>query len=421
MIDPGHWLGLAAALAVGLVIGLERGWRLRDAGEGGRVAGIRTITLIALAGGIAGLLAGHFDALIIPVGFAAIGLFLLAGYRRTARVSGDTGITTEIAVLLAFLLGVLATAGEPLLATGGAVVTAVLLGFKPRLHALLEALDGPEVRAILQLALISAVILPLLPQRGFGPWDVLNPYEIWLMVVLISAIGFAGHFAVRLVGPRRGVLFTGLFAGLASSTALTLTLARAARGQSGLQPVFAAAVVIASTTMFPRMLLLVMAVAPTLLPRLYAPIAVLTAVGLVAAAGLVWYARRAPAGAAGPPMQRPFELATALQFALLLVAVMVLAEALRRLAGDAGVYLLALASGLTDVDAITLSLARMTDGRLEAGVAERGIILAAIANTLVKLGLAAGIARGRMGLMVGGALGAVALVGLGWVGWGMRS
>ncbi len=417
MIDPGHGLGLAAALAAGLIIGLERGWRLRDAGEGARVAGIRTITLIALAGGVAGLVAAQLDTLVIPVALGVIGLFLLVGYRHMTRVNGDAGITTAVAVLIAFLLGVIATVGEPLLATAGAVITAVILGFKPRLHAMLRQLDGPEVRAILQLALISAVILPLLPQQGYGPWEVLNPYEIWLMVVLISAIGFAGHFAVRLVGPRRGLLVTGLFAGLASSTALTLTLSRAARGQTGLQPVFAAAVVIAGTTMFPRMLLLVAAVSPALLPRLYLPIALLTLTGLVGAGTLVWLARDSRSDAARPPMQRPFELATALQFALLLMAVMVLAEGLRRLAGDAGVYLLALASGLTDVDAITLSLTRMTEGRLDETVAVRGIILAAVANTLVKLGLAAGIARGRMGRLVSLALGGVAASGIAWVAW----
>ncbi|QGM21553.1 DUF4010 domain-containing protein [Spiribacter sp. 2438] len=418
MADAEHWLGLGAALAVGLVIGLERGWWLRQAAEGHRVAGVRTIALIALSGGVAGLIAAHLGVVIVVAVFLVLGVLLLLGYRRTFRRNGDAGITTEVSSVLAFLLGVLATTGYPLPAIAGGVITALLLGTKPGLHALMHQLDGPEVRAILQLALISAVILPLLPAEGYGPWNALNPYEIWLMVVLISAIGFSGHFAVRLMGPRRGVLYTGLFAGLASSTALTLALSRAGRDQPRLQPLFAGAVAIASTTMFPRILLLVGLVSPALLPALYLPIGLLTVAGLL---GVAWLVSRAPADAGEqghPPMHRPFELATALRFGVFLVGIVLLAEAFRRWAGDAGIYLLAAISGLSDVDAITLSLGRMAGGDLTPEVAARGIVLAAIANTLVKLGLAVVIARGQMGRLLALALGAVALVGLGWVVWG---
>jgi len=415
MMDSGHALGLLVALMIGAVVGLERGWRLRQYGEGRRVAGLRTFALMGLAGGVAGLVGERAGAWVVPVALAGVIALLVLGYRRSASRQDDMGITTEVAGVLVFLLGVLATAGQALLALAGGVVTAVVLGFKPRLHAFLVWLDGPEIRAILQLALITAVLLPLLPRSGYGPWDVLNPYQIWLMVVLISAIGFVGHFAVRIVGSRRGVLFTGLFAGLASSTALTLTLSRAARQQQSLQPLFAAAIVLACTTMFPRLLVLVAAVAPGLLAGLYLPVAILTAVGLTATVGLVIESGHGQDNARSPALQTPFELGTALRFGVILVVVMLGAEALRRLAGDAGVYLMALLSGLTDVDAITLSLGNMAGEQLGAAVALQGILIAAMANTLVKMGLAIGLGGRGLALRVGLGLGAVLVAGALWV------
>lgn len=415
MMEVEHLPELAAALAVGLIVGLERGWRLRGAGEGERVAGIRTFALIGLAGGVTGHLAQQLTPLIVPVALLGLLALLVLGYRYSVARNGDYGMTTEAAALVVFLLGVLAGGGDVVLATTGGVLTAVLLGFKPRLHAMLQQIDGPELRAILQLVLISAVILPLLPRSGFGPWAVLNPYELWLMVVLISAIGFTGHFAVRLVGAQRGVLLTGLFAGLASSTALTLTLSRAAREQSAFTPVFAAAIITASTTMFPRMLLLVGAVAPSMLAGLYLPIGGLTAAGLLASLVLIHRSRAVDGESVNPPMQRPFELTTALQFAVILAVVMVAAEALRRVAGEAGIYTIALVSGLTDVDAITLSLTRMTEDRLSIEIAQQGVILAALANTSVKLALGMSIGGARMTRLLLPSMGGVIGIGVLWL------
>ncbi len=416
MANAEHWIGLAGALMIGLVIGLERGWQLRGLADGTRVAGLRTFALIGLLGGVTGQIAESMAAPVVAVGLAGLALLLALGYWRFGRNRQSLGITTEVAALLTFLLGVLASAGQPLLAVAGGVVSAVLLGFKPRLHALVKQIDAPELRAILQLALISAVILPLLPNSGYGPWDVLNPRQLWLMVVLISAIGFVGHFAVRLVGAQRGVMLTGLFAGLASSTALTLTLSRAAREQPAFSRVFAAAVVLASTTMFPRLLVLVGAISPALLPRILMPVGVITVAGIIASLALALYAKQGRTPPSQAPMQKPFALATALRFALLLALVMVAAEALRRYAGDVGVYSVAFISGLTDVDAITLSILQMVERELAPNVAEQAILIAALANTTVKMGLAVVIARGRMGWLVGAGLGLVIVTGLLWVG-----
>lgn len=406
---------LAIALAIGLLVGLERGWRQRQADEGGRVAGIRTFGLIGLAGGLAGTLGATLGDWLVAAVLVALAALLLRGFHEEAGRSGDVGVTTEVSAVVTYLLGVLATRGEPALAAAGAVVTAGLLGTKDILHGALRRLDELEMRAVLQLALISIVVLPVLPDRGYGPWQVFNPREMWLMVVLISAIGFFSHFAVRIAGPRRGLLATGLFAGLASSTALTLALSRTGREAPALRALLAAAVVIAGTMMFPRMLVEVAAVNRELLPQLLLPLASLTLAG---GAGVAWLARRGAGGdtdasQATPP--RPFELATALQFALILAVVLVAAEAARRYLGESGIYALALISGLTDVDAITLSLSRMARADLAPEVAARGILLAGLANTAVKAALVLALAGRAMGLAVAAGYAGVLLIGLLWL------
>jgi len=373
---PQDLLPVAVALAIGLLVGLERGWRQRRADEGARAAGIRSFGLIGLVGGLAGGLDGRIGDWLAAAALLALVALLVRSYREEASRTGDFGVTTEVAAVVTYLLGVLAVRGDPVLAAAGGVVTAALLGSKEMLHGWLRRIEALELNAVLQLALISLVVLPVLPNRGYGPWQVLNPYELWLMVVLISAIGFAGHFAVRIGGTRRGLLATGLFGGLASSTALTLAMSRAGRREPGLQGLLAAAVVIGSTTMFPRVLVEVAAVNRALLPSLLPVLLTLTAVGAVAALLLAWRTRDDPRPETDHAIQRPFELGTAIRFALLLAAVLLAAEWLRRRTGDAGIYALAVATGLTDVDAITLTLSRMAREELASPVAARGILLA---------------------------------------------
>jgi uncharacterized membrane protein (DUF4010 family) len=214
---------LGVALAIGLLIGVERGWAERDEEEGTRVAGVRTFALIGLLGGAAALVAQPLGALLPALGLVALaGLFATAHVIHARTRPDQLGITVPVAGLLTFVLGALAAAGETAVAAAGAVVTALLLSSKPILHHWLGTLRRRELSAGLQLLLLSVVVLPLLPDQGYGPWQTLNPYRIWWMVVLIAAMSFVGYFAVKEVGARRGAVFTGLFAGLASSTALTL-------------------------------------------------------------------------------------------------------------------------------------------------------------------------------------------------------
>lgn len=405
---------LGIALTIGLLVGIERGWTQREVAEGSRIAGLRTFGLVGLMGGVL----AHFDDgenWMLVAGFLALTGLTVAAHWRSVADTADHGITTEVAVLVTYILAALAVSGEPVVAAAGAVVAAALLGMKQYLHQALQRLHDYELVAGLHLALITLVVLPVLPNRGFGPWDVLNPYQLWLLVVLISAISFAGHFAVRIAGARRGLLLTGLFAGLAASTALTLSFSRMGRGRPELHAALAAAVVVAGMTMFPRILLEVAVVNRQLLAELWLPVAVLTLAGALGA-GWLWRRQRsrsADRAEEGVDFRRPFELRMALQFAAALAVVLLLAEAAQRVFGDPGIYAVALLSGLTDVDAITLSLSRMAETDLPEAVALRGILLAALANTAVKGVMVAVICGGAMAREVGvvfSLLGLLALV-----------
>lgn len=408
-------LNLATALALGLLIGAERGWSAREIDDNRLVAGIRTFGLAGLLGGVAALLGGHYGAPAWIAVLAVLGLLLVAGYIGDLVLTRDQGMTSEIALLLTFLLGSLALFDHRALAAGGAVVVALLLSLKQPLHAALQRLSADELSGALKLLFISLVLLPVLPDRAYGPWAVFNPYVTWWMVVLITGIGFAAYVAIRLVGTRRGLLLTALLGGIVSSTAMTLTLARL-HVHRPLNTLLAAGLLATSALMFPRVLLEVGLVNANLLPTLLWP---LGSAMLVYAAGALLYFRHASrevAGEAEPPLKNPFEIGPALRFAALLVAILFLVEAARRFLGETGVYLVALLAGLTDVDAITLSLARNAHQELAGNVAVQGIFLAVLSNSLVKGGLIVLIGGRQLALrtlpvMAGGLFaGVVALV-----------
>ncbi|MCG8695509.1 MAG: MgtC/SapB family protein, partial [Minwuiales bacterium] len=227
--DLDLFVRLAVALASGMLIGLERGWEGRDLPEGSRIAGVRTFGLVGLLGGAVVLFAGDFSGVFLAAVALGLALFAAVAYWRASRIAADIGITTLVVLLLAFVLGALAGAGYLVPASAAAVVVAILLGIKPELHGILQRMDRTELLASLRLLLLSVVVLPVLPDQGYGPWQALNPYRIWWMVVLIAAISYAGYLSIRLIGTRRGILLTGLLGGLASSTAVTLSFARLAQ------------------------------------------------------------------------------------------------------------------------------------------------------------------------------------------------
>lgn len=392
---PEPVLDLLAALAVGLIVGLERGWHGRLRAEGGRVAGLRTFALVGLLGGVLGLAGGW------PLAAGLLGLAGLAAvaYREGVRASGDLSATSAVAQLLTFALGALAADGEAALAVGAAVVVAVLLNLRPTLHRWLRLIEHRELSAALQLLVLSAVILPLLPDAPYGPYGSLNPYRLWWAVVLVAGLSLSGHVAMRATGRERGALWTGLLGGLASSTAATLALARRVRTDPALLDAASAGVQGACAVMFARVALIAVVLAPSLARSLVPPLALAGAILLVLA---LWRWKRREGGAdpaANVDEVPPFDLGSALAFGAFLGLVSVLAHTLEAGFGAVALYALAALSGLADVDAITVSLARLhATGVLAAPAVALGIGAAVAANTVVKAvlaWLAGGAALGR--------------------------
>ena len=393
-------LSLLAALAIGLMIGIERGWSGRDSEDGDSVAGVRTFSLIGLVGGVFAVLGQQFGDAIIITGFIVTTLLIAASYVGHTRLSDDAGITTEFSMLMTFSLAVWAASTNPIPALSVAAVVVALLGHKQRLHAILHKISPQTFYSGITLLLISVVVLPLLPNKGYGPWQALNPYWTWWMVVLISGISFVGYLFTQLLGQKRGTLITAIAGGLASSTAVTITMARFAQKQHN-NTLYAMAMLLASAIMFPRVLIEVFIVNRQLLASLWLPVLMMLA-GLVLV--LFWLKReqRQNGNQQSPELElnNPLQLSTALKFGGFLALVLLLAEAMKEWFGDAGIYSLAIISGLMDVDAITLSLSKSAQTDLSHQVASLAIILACASNTILKGVLFASIAGFRKNFQV---------------------
>ena len=380
-------LRFAAALGLGVLLGLERERTQKP--EGG-FAGVRTFGLISLAGAMA----AYFDVTLARpalglVLFGAVAALVVASAVVTAR-QGDVGITTEVSALLAFLLGFLCVYGNVTLAAGLAVASGGVLALKQWLHGLARRIESADVEATLKFAIVTLIILPLVPNQNYGPapLDVINPYKIWWMVVLISGLNFASYILVKVVGAEHGIGLTGLLGGLVSSTAVSLGFAQRSRTQPEQAPALALGILLAWTVMFFRVVLLVAVVAPALARDLALGIGALGALSLA----IVLVLRRRQRSAERASVSagaNPFELGEAIRFGLLFGVITFVAKAAQVYLGDAGLYLAGALAGLTDVDAIALSMAQLAQGEpASQAAAARTILIAVLANTLVKGGMA---------------------------------
>ena len=396
-------LSLALAGMAGLLIGLERE-RSRPSDESrlSFLGGARTHPLLALVGGASMLVARETGAVAVVVAFGALVALLALNYAGEVWRNVHRGITSEVAFLLSFLLGVLAlTRGvfEPtqkiFAVSAIAVVATFLLSAKPTLHPLVQRISSEDVAGTLKFLIVAVVVLPLLPDRAYGPFDVLNPFQVGELMVLISGLSFAGYAAIRLLGPRRGLGLTGVMGGLVSSTAVTLSMARRARERPDIVDSAALAVMLASTVMFARVFVIVAVVNPALRGEVLFPMALGTAGGTAACLALWLRSGRAKPGAQEIAFSNPFDLAAALEFALLFAVILLGSKAATTYLGTAGTYGAGLVAGATDVDAITLSMAKLAGdgGQLSHRVAATTIFLGTASNTLVK-GIMAGVAGG---------------------------
>jgi len=392
------------ALAIGLLMGLER--ERNPAAK----AGLRTFALTGLLGVLAAHLATSLgESWLIAVGLLLVGAMIIAAYLHDPQPDGDPGTTTVAALMLCYGLGVMVWQNEIQLAVMLGIAATVLLYFKPELRGMSQRLSRRDLLAVLQFAVLSLIILPLLPNQNYGPYGALNPYQIWWMVVLIAGVGLAGYAALRLVGQQRGAVVLGLLGGLVSSTATTLAFSRHARANSAMMPVAVIVIVLANLVVLVRLGVLAVVLSPSALSQLL-PVLVggLVAGGLGAAYGV---RKLQPQG--GMPeleMDNPTELRPALGFGLMYAGVLLAAAWLSDLMGTRGLYGVALVSGLTDVDAITLSSLRLLNlDKLTVAVAVNVITLATLANLTFKSGLALFIGGWKMARHAMAGMGAVGL------------
>lgn len=376
----------ALALAIGALIGIEREHKKR-AGEFS-TGGLRTFVLLAEAGALAAWLARALDSAWI---FGVVGLGLagvvVAGYWLENRVRSDAlGLTTEVAALVTYLLGGLVVVGEPRLAVALAIATSAVLAFKEPLHGMVARLGGEDLRAALKLLVATFIVLPVLPREAIDPWGVLRPYAMWWLVILVSTLSLAGYAATRLLGSRHGLSLTALAGGLVSSTAVTLAFARRSR-EEGAPGALAGGILLSWSVMFVRVLVTTAAIHPPLARELAAPCAAMAACALVFALRL---ARGRSGGAPALDVKNPFRLLSSIRLVLLFALVQLLVELVRREFPQGGVLAVAALAGLTDVDAITLSMTELAR-QGELATASAAVLVAIAANTLVKLAIAAGL------------------------------
>lgn len=414
--DPEQIEAFLIAIGIGLLIGLER-----EHVPSAR-AGLRTFGLVAMLGALTGLLGQHLQSIVpFAVGMAVIGIMIVAAYLRHPDPS-DPGTTSVVALIVCYCLGAAVWLGYATVAVMLAVGTTVLLYFKAELRGIATRLGPRDWVSILQFSVLSLVILPILPDEEFGPYGALNPYQVWWMVVLISGVSLAGYAALHLVGAKHGAAFVGVFGGLASSTATTMVYARNARESAGLASMAALVIVLANLVMVIRVGVIAAVVAPGLLRALL--VVVLPALALGALA-LAWNWRKLGNGsdAVLPQTTNPTELRTALGFGALYALVLFCAAWLSDFAGTGGLYVLAVVSGLTDIDAIALSSMRLFSlERLELTPAVIAIGLGMVANLTFKTVMAVVIGGRALGVKVLAGMGSVAVglvLGIGWHALGL--
>lgn len=407
-----HLTPLAIALALGLLVGLQREWAVDE------IAGIRTFALITLLGAVAGLLAETYGGWIVGAGaLAVVTLIAVANVVRSRRDDEpmDAGITTEVAAVLMYGVGALVASGTTTASVVLAGAVAVLLHWKKPLHRWVQRMGRDDVNAVIRMVLIGLVILPVLPNRPFGPYDVLNPFQIWLMVVLIVGLSLAGYVAFVLFGSRSGAVVSGVLGGLISSTATTVSYSRRSAAEPDRSPAAAVVVMLASVVVFGRVMIEMGLVAPSHLAVLAPPIVAMMVVMAGVAAVLVLRAGGAPAHERETrDRQPPSDLKAAVVFGALYAAVLFAVALARAHLGEGALYAVAAVSGLTDVDAITLSTSQMVaTGGLDPSHGWRLILVGTLSNLVFKAGLVTVLGHRRLRGRILAAFGVSFLAGVG--------
>ena len=429
MDSQGVLISLGTALGIGFLIGLQREQAVhQEPGGPAPLGGVRTYPLVALLGALAALLAKPYGAWILGAALLTLLVPLGLAYADDLRRGRDRGLTSEVAFILTLFLGALCTTpgilpgtkDRLLVAAAAGVAALALLSGKRPLHHWARRMSTEDTHATVKFAVLAVVVLPLLPNRTYGPYDVLNPFTIGLMIVLVAGVSFVGYVAIRLLGTGRGLGLTGLFGGMVSSTATTLSLSHRAKEEKSLAGLCAFGIILASAIMPARVLLEVFAVNRGLLPAVAWPVGAMLAGGLAMGATYYLLSRRQKDGKGdGVKLENPFELSSALKIGGLFALILFLSKVAQVHLGAAGIYVTGVLAGLTDVDAITLSMAELAPEGTSYRDAAITIYLACASNSLVKAGLAAAIGGWALGrrvslgflvMILAGAAGTVLLV-----------
>lgn len=427
MLDLALAADLLVAALVGLAVGFEREWSGHSEGPDGRFAGARTFALLGAIGGFAGWFYRLDQPVLASVLMAGGVLFPIVAFFTAMRRPGTTtDSTTEVVGILVVALGATAGLGNRTIASAAAAVVLVLLAEKSKLQHALQKVDATEMRAALQFAVLALVILPLLPDRAIGPFEAFRPRSLWIVVLLFSGLNFAGYIARRVIGETRGLGVTGLLGGLVSSTAVTLTFSRRSRDDAALAEPLALGVVAACTVLVPRVLVVSTVLQPAVGLAALPILAPAFVAGAVVIGLVLWRDRRARDGAAARPDgvsgalgQSPLGLRASLQMAVAFQLVLFIIAWVQSQAGNTGVLASATLLGLTDVDALTVSMTRYGADPARVAVAAAAMGIGVLSNTALKLALVLSIGapgfrrRAALGLLLLAAGGAIGLA-IGW-------
>ncbi len=400
---------LAMALAIGFLIGIERGWKQRDEKEGERVAGLRTHALAGLFGGLAGLmlpLAGPLFLAAVSLAFSA--LFILFQYRDAVE-TGERSATAALVGLMVYALGVYSALGDLTVAAAVAVSMALILAFKQRLHGWLASLSWPELRSALAILAATFIALPILPDQTIDPWGAVNPRSLWFMTILLAAAMFGGYVALKVLGPKAGLLAGALAGALVSSTAVTLDLARRAKAGEAPARDAAAAAMLATVVSLTRVGIIGSAFSASIALHLWIPLGAAIFVSLVLAAAIAFIGPEAKSESGERKLRNPLDVVEVGKFALLLAVLTVAAKLSAVWFGDAGLSVFAATAGLVDVDAVTLAVGGMQN--LAPTSAASAILIAAAANTVFKGGVAVATGGRDFSLWFAGACAAALTAG----------
>jgi len=379
-----HLIGLATSIGIGFLIGMERQFSKEAVEHQEQFAGIRTFTMVSMFGFISALLSTLMGEWVFGLTLVCVFAFVIVSYLHLSKTPGNKGATSEFALIITFTLGAMVFMKLILFALVIMVVMLLLLAFKPTLHLFVEKLKRQELLAIILFVVMSALVIPFLPNDNFGPYDLWNLKEIWQMVVLVSGTSLVGYMIAKFMG-QRGTMFAGIVGGLVSSTSVALAFSRKSKETKSMTASFfyAIGVISACTIMFPRILFEVYVVNAELAKLIWIPVLLISTAGFGSAA-LVYRFKTGNPESNGIILKNPLDLSTAIKFAFLYAAVQWLVKYSSVHFGDSGTYIAGAISGITDVDAITLSMAKISKAGGDANLAINTILIAALSNTLVK-------------------------------------